>query len=135
MAHQSIHNFYRVWFTYVDPLTLIPTVYALLYTPEFMLEGLIPPSMAVYNPMEGFFYHQLSALYAFVGIMLGGVLLRTGDSTRRILREGHLSFVKGVLAACYFLSEAYTGIENVLGNLRAGSLPNLRNIKGLTDSE
>lgn len=57
MAHQSIHNFYRVWFTCVDPLTLLPTVYALIYTPEFMLEGLIPTNMAVYNPLEGFFYH------------------------------------------------------------------------------
>ncbi|KAM0433402.1 hypothetical protein ACHAPT_004280 [Fusarium lateritium] len=100
MAQQNIHNFYRVWFTCVDPLTLIPTVYALIYTPEFMLEGLIPPSMAVYNPDEGFFYHQLSALYAFVGIMLGGVLRVTPDiKVWRVIIAGVLLVDLSILAS------------------------------------
>lgn len=112
MAQQSIHSFYRVWFTCVDPLTLIPTVYALIYTPEFMLEGLIPPSMAVYNPIEGFFYHQLSALYAFVGIMLGGVLRITSDiKVWKIIVAGVLLIDVSILASVYVSLERQGRLE------------------------
>lgn len=112
MAQQSIHRFYRVWFTCVDPLTLIPTVYALIYAPEFMLEGLIPPSMAVYNPIEGFFYHQLAALYAFVGMILGGVLRVTSDvKVWRIIVAGVLLIDVAILASMYVSLERQGRLE------------------------
>ncbi|KAJ3535530.1 hypothetical protein NM208_g537 [Fusarium decemcellulare] len=79
MAQPNIHSFYRVWFTCVDPLTLVPTVYALIFTPEFMLEGLIPLTMSAYNPDQSFLFHQLAALYAFVAIMFAGVLRVSPD--------------------------------------------------------
>ncbi|KAF4339887.1 hypothetical protein FBEOM_6185 [Fusarium beomiforme] len=81
MSELQIHNFYRIWFTWVDPLTLIPTVFGLIFTPEFMLDGLIPLSMSSYNPDQAFLFHQLAALYAFVGIMLA-VLLRTSSNLK-----------------------------------------------------
>ncbi|KAM0217983.1 hypothetical protein ACHAQD_007181 [Fusarium lateritium] len=75
----KIHSFYRIWFTWVDPLVLIPTVYSLIFTPEFMLDGLIPLSMSPYNPDQAFLFHQLAALYLFIGIMLGVVLRVSSD--------------------------------------------------------
>ncbi|KAF5675451.1 hypothetical protein FCIRC_7435 [Fusarium circinatum] len=46
MSELNVHKFYRIWFTWVDPLTVLPTVYALIFTPEFILDGLIPLSMS-----------------------------------------------------------------------------------------
>ncbi|KAF5022891.1 hypothetical protein F66182_5051 [Fusarium sp. NRRL 66182] len=79
MAQLHINNLYRVWFTWVDPLILIPTVYALIFTPEIMLDSLIPLSISPYNADQGFFFHQLAALYAFVGMILAGVLRASSD--------------------------------------------------------
>ncbi|KAF5698139.1 hypothetical protein FGLOB1_12277 [Fusarium globosum] len=74
-------RFYRIWFTWVDPLTVLPTVYALIFTPEFILDGLIPLSMSAYNPDQAFLFHQLAALFAFVAIMLA-VLLRVSSDIK-----------------------------------------------------
>ncbi|KAM0247817.1 hypothetical protein ACHAP5_003827 [Fusarium lateritium] len=79
MSQKKIHSFYRIWFTWVDPLVLIPTVYSLIFTPEFMLDGLIPLSMSPYNPDQAFLFHQLAASYLFIGIMLGVVLRLSSD--------------------------------------------------------
>ncbi|KAK2670744.1 hypothetical protein RAB80_013166 [Fusarium oxysporum f. sp. vasinfectum] len=81
MSELNVNNFYRIWFTWVDPLTVLPTVYALIFTPEFILDGLIPLSMSAYNPDQAFLFHQLAALYAFVAIMLA-VLLRVSSNIK-----------------------------------------------------
>lgn len=74
MALPQIHVFYRLWFLWLDPLVLGVSVYALLFTPQVMLDALIPPPLSAYNPDQGFLLHQLAALFTFVGIILGGVL-------------------------------------------------------------
>ncbi|KAH7241525.1 hypothetical protein BKA59DRAFT_478753 [Fusarium tricinctum] len=79
MSQVKVHSFYRIWFTWVDPLVLIPTVYSLMFTPEFMLDGLIPSSMSPYNPDQAFLFHQLAASYLLIGIMLGVVLRMSSD--------------------------------------------------------
>ncbi|KAF4416196.1 hypothetical protein FACUT_12774 [Fusarium acutatum] len=81
MSELNVHQFYRIWFTWVDPLTVLPTVYALIFTPEFILDGLIPRSMSAYNPDQAFLFHQLAALFAFVAIMLA-VLLRVSSDIK-----------------------------------------------------
>ncbi|KAG7407012.1 hypothetical protein Forpe1208_v013348 [Fusarium oxysporum f. sp. rapae] len=81
MSELNVNNFYRIWFTWVDPLTVLPTVYALIFTPEFILDGLIPLSMSAYNPDQAFLFHQLAALFAFVAIMLA-VLLRISSDIK-----------------------------------------------------
>ncbi|QGI69362.1 hypothetical protein CEK26_013319 [Fusarium fujikuroi] len=81
MPELNVHSFYRIWFTWVDPLTVLPTVYALIFTPEFILDGLIPLSMSAYNPDQAFLFHQLAALFAFVAIMLA-VLLRVSSDIK-----------------------------------------------------
>ncbi|KAF4449593.1 hypothetical protein F53441_7160 [Fusarium austroafricanum] len=102
MSQQNIHNFYRIWFTWVDPMTLLPTVYALIFTPEFMLDGLIPLSMSSYNPDQAFLFHQLAALYAFVGIMLAFVLRASSDiKVWRIIIAGVLLIDISILLSVY----------------------------------
>ncbi|KAH6894744.1 hypothetical protein B0T10DRAFT_481037 [Thelonectria olida] len=101
MAPKSIHSFYRIWFTWVDPLTLAPTVYALIFTPEFMLESLVPVTILVYNPDQSFLFHQLAALYAFVGTMLAGVLRVSPDSkVWRTIISGSCSSTSSSSLAC-----------------------------------
>ncbi|KAM5360886.1 hypothetical protein ACJZ2D_013453 [Fusarium nematophilum] len=102
MSQQTIPSFYRFWFTWIDPLSLAPTVYGLLYTPEFMLEGLIPASMSVYDPQQSFLFHQLAALYGFVGITLAGVLRVSSDvKVWRVITAGVLLIDLTILASVY----------------------------------
>lgn len=79
MAPPKIHKFYRFWFLWLDPIILVATVYALVFTPQVMLDALAPPPLSAYNPDQGFLLHQLAALYAFVAIILGGVLRISKD--------------------------------------------------------
>lgn len=79
MAPPKIHKFYRFWFLWLDPIILVATVYALVFTSQVMLDALAPPSLSAYNPDQGFLLHQLAALYAFVAIILGGVLRISKD--------------------------------------------------------
>ncbi|KAH7328084.1 hypothetical protein B0I35DRAFT_403514 [Stachybotrys elegans] len=74
MAQPVIHPLYRFWFKWLDPFTLLFAVYGLIFTPELVLDVFIPASLSTYNRDQGFLFHQLAALYAFVGIMLGGML-------------------------------------------------------------
>ncbi|KAF4984793.1 hypothetical protein FZEAL_84 [Fusarium zealandicum] len=102
MAQPNIHNFYRVWFTCIDPLVLIPTVYSLIFTPEVILDALIPATLSVYDPAQSFLFHQLAALYAFLGIVLGGVLRASSDiNVWRIVTAGVLLIDVALLASLY----------------------------------
>lgn len=74
MALPNIHFFYRFWFLWLDPVILGVTVYALVSTPQVVLDAFIPPPPSAYDPNQGFLHHQLAALFTFVAIILGGVL-------------------------------------------------------------
>lgn len=79
MIRPNIHPFYALWFKTIDPLTLVPTSLGLLLTPQILIQGLIPASIAPYNPDHGFLFDHLAALYAFMGLMLGGVLRTSSE--------------------------------------------------------
>ncbi|KAL2204312.1 hypothetical protein CC79DRAFT_1129087 [Sarocladium strictum] len=79
MAQERISSFYRIWFTWIDPLTLVPSVQMLLTDRAFFMDGLIPASMSVADPLHGFLFHGMAALYAFVGLMLAGTLRVTNE--------------------------------------------------------
>ncbi|PKS08372.1 hypothetical protein jhhlp_005316 [Lomentospora prolificans] len=72
-------TFYRVWFIWVDPLSLVPTVYGVIFNRGHLMDALIPSSMSVADPNHAFLFHQLAALYAFLAIVLAGVLRATPD--------------------------------------------------------
>lgn len=44
-----------------------------------MLDALAPPPLSAYNPDQAFLLHHLAILYAFVAIILGGLLRISKD--------------------------------------------------------
>lgn len=79
MTLPKINTFYYVWFEWVDPIILLPSILALIFKPQVMIEAFIPPTLSTYNPDQGFLVHQLAAMFAFVAIMLAGVLRLSKD--------------------------------------------------------
>lgn len=122
MALPHIHIFYRVWFQWVDPLVLIPTIYALLFTPQVMLDAFIPPPLSAYNPDQGFLLHQLAAMYAFVAIVLGVGLRATNEiKIWKVIIGGILAVDIAILASvCVSLEQ-----QGRLGDLRSADWGNI----------
>lgn len=102
MALPNIHVFYRFCFKWLDPLVLAPTIYALIFTPQVMLDALVPATLSAYNPDQGFLFHQLAAMFAFVAIMLGGVLRISNEiKVWRVIIAGVLLIDIAMLASTY----------------------------------
>lgn len=102
MALPKIHVFYHFWFKWLDPLVLVPTVYALVFTPQVMLEAFVPPPLSAYNPDQGFLLHQLAAMFAFVAVTLGGILRISNEiKVWRIIIAGVLLVDVAMLASLY----------------------------------
>lgn len=122
MALPYIHIFYKVWFQWVDPLILLPTIYALIFTPQVMLDAFIPPPLSAYNPNQGFLLHQLAAMYAFVAIVLGGGL-RVSDDIKvwKVIIGGVLVIDIAMLASIY----ASLDQQGRLGALRSADWGNI----------
>lgn len=116
MAPPVIHVFYRFWFTWLDPLTLVPTVYALIFAPQNVLDAFVPAPLSAPNPDQGFLLHQLAAMFAFVAIMLG-VALRVSHDIKvwRVIIGGILLVDIAILASIYVSLEQQ-------GRLRLGAL-------------
>ncbi|KAH7323264.1 hypothetical protein B0I35DRAFT_427386 [Stachybotrys elegans] len=126
MASPSVHvhKFYDIWFKWVDPLTLIPTVYATLFMPEVMLDSFIPAQMSPYNPDHGFLFHQLAALFSFIAVVQGVVLRITGDiKVWRAVNAGILLVDISMLASLYVSLKQQDRLS--LGEIRGGDWGNL----------
>ncbi|KAH6680077.1 hypothetical protein F5X68DRAFT_212564 [Plectosphaerella plurivora] len=116
MAPPTVHPFYRLWFTWADPISLLPTVYGILYNREFIMDGLIPASQSVANPDHGFLFHQLAALYGFVGFMLAATLRATSElKVWRVVVAGVLGIDLALLASLYVSLEQQgrLGVEHM----------------------
>lgn len=121
MALPYVHILYKVWFQWVDPLILLPTIYALIFTPQVMLDAFIPPPLSAYNPSQGFLLHQLAAMYAFVAIVLGGGLRVSNDiKAWRVIIGGVLVIDIAMLASNY----ASLDQQGRLGALRSADWGN-----------
>lgn len=80
MVLTKVHPVYRFWFLWLDPTILVVTVYALVFMPEAMWDALIPAApLSTYSPNNAFLFHHLAALYAFMAIILGGLLRASKD--------------------------------------------------------
>lgn len=98
----SVHRFYKIWFKWLDPLVLAPTVYTTIFKPEVMLDSFIPARLSSYNPDQGFLLHQIAALFSFVAIVEGGVLRATNDlKVWRVVNAGVLVVDLAMLASLY----------------------------------
>lgn len=52
--------FYRIAFLIFDPLIAGQGAYLDLFNPAFVINSVVPPSIAPYNPFFGFLQHQLA---------------------------------------------------------------------------
>lgn len=112
MALPDIHIFYHIWFKWVDPLVLACSVYALMFTPQTVIDAFIPPSLSVYNPGQGFLIHQLTALFAFVAITRGGGRLAREPGYPGVSRCGGSSSPGAVLLVdVAMLASVYASLE------------------------
>lgn len=124
MAQPAVHPFYRFWFKWIDPLVLIPTVYANVFMPEVMLDAFVPASISSYNPDQGFLFHHLAALFTFVGIVQGGVLRVTDDfKVWTVINAGILVVDIAMLVSLYASLEQQGRLS--LGLMRSGDWGNL----------
>jgi hypothetical protein len=106
MADVQIHGFYRVWFTWVDPISLFGTVYGLLTAPDFFMDALIPASMSTVNPDHAFFFHQTAALYLFMALIMAGILRASPDIKIWKIVQGSILVVDlSLLASLYVCLE------------------------------
>lgn len=63
MAQAAIHIpiFYRIAFLVIDPLIAAQGAYLDIFNPAFVINSVVPPSIAPYNPFYSFLQHQLAA--------------------------------------------------------------------------
>lgn len=124
MALPKIHSFYHFWFKWLDPLILVPTIYALVFTPQVMLDAFIPPPLSTYNPDHTFVLHQLAAMFAFVAVALGGVL-RVSDQIQvwRVIIAGVLLVDIAMLGSIYVSLEQQDRLS--LGAMRPADWGNV----------
>lgn len=122
MSLTRVHIFYRIWFQWLDPLVLVPTICALIFTPQVMLDAFVPPPLSAYNPDQGFLFHQLAAMYAFVAIMLAGGLRVSKDiNVWRVIVGGVWVVDMAILVSTYASLEQ----QGRLGSLRPGDWGNV----------
>lgn len=81
MPQPHVNAFYRIWFTWIDPIVLLTSVLACIFTPRDAVEMLVPASVSPYDPILDVFVHQAAVLYAFMGIMFA-VLLRVSSDPK-----------------------------------------------------
>lgn len=79
MPPPHLPTFYRIWFTTIDPLCILLTIHACIFTPSTAYAMLIPPTIQSYNPVaHAALLYQAASLFSFIGIM-AAVLLRLSD--------------------------------------------------------
>ncbi|OAL53696.1 hypothetical protein IQ07DRAFT_316820 [Pyrenochaeta sp. DS3sAY3a] len=81
MATPHVNNFYRIWFTWVDPIVLLLTVISFIVAPQVAWDFAVPEYILAYNDLYEPLIHQSAALYSFMGLTLG-VLLRVSDDPK-----------------------------------------------------
>lgn len=74
-----VHTFYHVWFKWIDPIPLLPTVFTAAFRPHEWVDSFVPKEITTYNPDQGFLLHHLAALFLFVAIVHAGVLRVTNE--------------------------------------------------------
>ncbi|CAO2655519.1 Nn.00g043220.m01.CDS01 [Neocucurbitaria sp. VM-36] len=103
MTKPHVHTFYRVWFTWVDPITLFFTVLGCIFAPGDALELLVPSFLSPFQPLQAALIHQTAALYGFMAIMFG-VLLRISPDPKvwRVVQAATLFVDISLLVTMYF---------------------------------
>jgi hypothetical protein len=124
MAQPHLHPFYRIWFTWVDPLTLVGTAFTCFSNPAGALELIVPADVSVFVPKQAALLHQTGILYAFMGTMYA-VLLRASPDPKmwRIVQSATLGVDIALIATMFVSLETQGRLE--LGKWRGMDFVNL----------
>lgn len=80
MTQPHINTFYRIWFTWFDPLVLLLTAVSAIADPAGFLEMLAEPKIAPYIALShGPLIWQCAPLYGFMGLVFAFVLRASDD--------------------------------------------------------
>ncbi|KAH7412037.1 hypothetical protein DE146DRAFT_751179 [Phaeosphaeria sp. MPI-PUGE-AT-0046c] len=80
MAQPHINAFYRIWFTWLDPVTLLLTMVSSVLNPAGFLEMLADPKVAPYVAVQhGPLIWQCAPLYGFMGLVFAFLLRASPD--------------------------------------------------------
>jgi hypothetical protein len=124
MVQPHIHPFYRLWFTWIDPLTLILTSTTCFLEPAAALELTVPAEVSAFVSAQAALLHQTGILYLFMGTMFA-VLLRASPDPKvwKIVQAATLN-VDVALIATMFVSlekQGRPGLERWRGLLASES--------------
>ena len=102
MPQPHVHIFYRIWFTWVDPIVIGCTVFGCIFTPNDALEMLVPGPLPPVDALQSALLHQAAALFGFMGIMFG-VLLRASSDPKiwRIVQAATLAVDVSLIATMF----------------------------------
>jgi hypothetical protein len=81
MPQPHINNFYRIWFTWFDPIVLGLTVYSCIFTPADALEMLVPKHVSPLIPEQLPLMYNQAPWCAFMGIIFAVLLRASPDPT------------------------------------------------------
>jgi hypothetical protein len=104
MVQPHIHPFYRLWFTWIDPLTLILTSTTCFLDPAAALELTVPAEVSAFVPTQAVLLHQTGILYLFVGTMFAVLLRASPDPKVWKIVEAATLGVDVALIATVFVS-------------------------------
>jgi hypothetical protein len=124
MAQLQVHPFYRLWFTWIDPLTLLLTSTTCFLDPAAALELIVPAEVSAFVPAQATLLHQTGILYLFVGTMFA-VLLRASTDLKvwRIMQAATLGVDVALIATMFVSLETQRRLE--LGKWRGMDFVNL----------
>lgn len=91
-------------------------MYTLVLTPQVMLNAFVPLPRSAYNPSQGFLLHKLAALFAFVGMILGGVLRVSKD-----IRDWRVVILPVLIVDVAMLASNYASLRQQ-GRLSLGAM-------------
>ncbi|RDW59951.1 hypothetical protein BP6252_13038 [Coleophoma cylindrospora] len=102
-----IHPFYRIVFTWVDPIVSALTTYTAYTSPAKILASGIPETMSTYVPQQFMVFWHLGGLYSMIAF-LSAVLLRytTDVGVWKIQQAGILLVDLQLILGFYVAQEA-----------------------------
>jgi hypothetical protein len=79
MPQPHINAFYRIWFTWFDPIVILLTCVSCVFTPGAALEMLVPADVSPVVPEQIALLYQTAPLFGFMGIMFAVLLRASSD--------------------------------------------------------
>jgi hypothetical protein len=92
MPQPHVNTFYRVWFTWVDPIVLLLTLCTCIFNKTETLKLIVPEPLPPIDALLSSLLHQAAALYGFMALMFA-VLLRASSDPKvwRIVQAATLA--------------------------------------------